>query len=414
MLAILAGTVGTANHALGQGVVPDDPAFVRQWGLGVTSADLAWNITTGSTEITVTVIDSGIDYTHPDLYLNVWVNQEEIPPEIYALLIDVDDDGLITFWDLNKPANQGPDKITDLNGNGYIDGGDLLRPMAEGGWADGLDNGDNGYVDDLIGWDFFDNDNDPADTHGHGTAVAGIIGAVGDNGVGVTGINWKCQMMPLRNQAVNGAAIFNTPGGLEKVLLATVEAFAYSLDNGTRVINISGSAPAALVPPDLIAATDAAIDAAAECDVLVVVAAGNEGLDTDLVPYLQSATPHDNVIVVAATFRQQDRLAFFGDFWASNYGAATVDLGSPGDYLWTTEPDNFPGEPYRPFGGTSGATPLVTGAAALILSVNPDLTYAEVKSLLLDSVDPTEELLGTTVSGGRLNIANSVLGAMLP
>jgi len=405
------GAGGAAGSALGQ-VVPNDPRFHQQWGLEVVEAPLAWEITTGSTEVVVAVIDSGIDYTHPDLYLNIWVNQEEIPPAISAQLTDVDGDGLITFWDLNDAANQGPGTITDLNGNGYIDGGDLLRPAVEGGWADGLDNGGNGFVDDLIGWDFLDNDNDPMDLDqiGHGTAVAGIIGAVGNNGEGVTGINWQVQMMPLGTRP--GVV---DPGGLDEVLGATVEAGSYALDNGARIVNISGAAPEALVPPDLIAAVNAWFEEAAAQGVLVVVAAGNNGRDTDLVRALQSATPHDNVVVVAATFRQQDRLAFFGEFWASNFGATTVDLGAPGDYLWSTSPLSAPGIPYAgTFGGTSGATPFVTGAAALILSVNPNLTYAEVNSLILDNVDPVDDLQGLMVTGGRLNIFNALNGTPAP
>jgi subtilisin family serine protease len=110
----------------------------------------------------------------------------------------VDGDRLITFWDLNDVSNQGPGKITDLNGTGYIDGGDVIRPVAAGGWADGQDDGRNGFTDDLIGWDFAENDNDPIDTHGHGTATFGIIGAVGNNGAGVAGVNWRIQIMPVR------------------------------------------------------------------------------------------------------------------------------------------------------------------------------------------------------------------------
>jgi subtilisin family serine protease len=134
-------------------------------------------------------------------------------------------------------------------------------------------------------------------------------------------------------------------------------------------------------------------------------------VDTDVVPHFPSSLPHENVISVAATFRQQDSLAFFGDYWASNYGVASVDLGAPGDYLWTTVPLDRPGEPYFVFGGTSGATPFVSGAAALILSVNPALTVDEVKALILDSVDPADDLEGITVTGGRLNIARAVMRA---
>src|SRR5262249_19223041 len=157
-----------------------------------------WELTTGSTQVVVGEMDTGVEYMHPDLYRNVWLNQAEIPRDVRKKLQDVDGDGLITFWDLNQPVNQGPGKITDLNGTGFIDGGDLLRPVAAGGWADGRDDGHNGFTDDLIGWDFVEDDNDLMDTFGHGTATFGIIGAVGNNGEGVAGVNWKAQIQAVR------------------------------------------------------------------------------------------------------------------------------------------------------------------------------------------------------------------------
>jgi subtilisin family serine protease len=411
VLTIAIGIV-PVHWASAQGVTPNDPGYVRQWGLHVTDADLAWNITTGSTQVSVGIIDTGVDYAHPDLFLNIWINQPEIPPQVAELLIDVDGDGLITFWDLNSPINQGAETITDLNGNGYIDGGDLLRPFADGGWANGLDDGGNGYIDDLMGWDFIDDDNDPMElTTGpesfHGTSVAGIIGAVGNNGLGMAGVNWRVQMMPLR---VNDGGE-PTPAVLVERMLASLEAAAYALDHGARVVNFSAGLPTEFVPQEIVDATSVLLAEAAANDVLLVASAGNEGVDTDVVPHFPSSLPHENVISVAATFRQQDSLAFFGDYWASNYGVASVDLGAPGDYLWTTVPLDRPGEPYFVFGGTSGATPFVSGAAALILSVNPALTVDEVKALILDGVDPAEDLEGITLTGGRLNIARAVMRA---
>src|SRR5262245_13654271 len=178
--------------------VPNDPIYPSQYSYGarITQADQAWDLTTGSTKVVVADIDTGLDYTHPDLYLNVWINQAEIPAAVRANLQDLDGDGLITFRDLNDPVNQGPGKVTDLNGTGYIDGGDLIRPVAAGGWADGEDGGHNHYTDDLIGWDFLHNDNDPFDDFGHGTYTAGLIGAVGNNGVGMAGLSWQVQIMP--------------------------------------------------------------------------------------------------------------------------------------------------------------------------------------------------------------------------
>ncbi len=158
-------------------VTPNDPLFSLQWFLQKVSAPQAWDITTGSSKVVVNVNDSGIDYVHPDLYLNIWLNQNEIPFAIgnsANTLRDTDADGLITFWDLNARHNNGrlvnENFVLDVNGTGYIDGGDLLDDPR---WENGTDSDHNGYMDDLVGWDFFANDNDPMDEHLHGTFSPG-------------------------------------------------------------------------------------------------------------------------------------------------------------------------------------------------------------------------------------------------
>src|SRR5262249_9285553 len=200
--------------------------------------------------------------------------------------------GQITFWDLNEPVNQGPGKITDLNGTGYIDGGDLLRPVAQGGWADGKDEGNNGFTDDLIGWDFFGNDNDPMDGLRHGTHVAGTIGAVGNNGIGVTGVAWQLQIMPVKYKS-DVADIWTVQNVFDSIY--------YAVNNGARISNNSYGAPATALTEDERAAGYAAIQYAATRDHLFVAAANNEGSNNDLVTMLPASYDLPNIISVAAT-----------------------------------------------------------------------------------------------------------------
>ncbi len=372
------------RRLLAAGLTPNDTRFHQQWGLESTEAPQAWELTTGSTKVTVAVNDSGVDYTHPDLYLNIWINQDEIPIAIGNQLQDVDADGLITFWDLNDPTgiNIGAGKITDVNGTGFIDGGDLIQPVSSGGWADGQDDGDNGFIDDLIGWDFVANDNNPMDEDGHGTAVAGIIGSVANNSIGVAGINWKTRIMPVRREGIQ----------------PSINAFYYAVDNGAQVSNHSYGAPPTFFTEAERAATEAAIGYAEQHDHLAVVSSGNQKQNADLFPHLPAAFDHPNIVSVAATTKN-DKLAEF-----SNFGIVTVDLGAPGKNTWST----WLSGTYSNFGGTSAAAPHVAGTAALILAQNQDLSFAEVKSLILDNVDPLPDLQGMTVTGGRLNVFKAV------
>jgi subtilisin family serine protease len=194
--------------------------FSEMWGLentgqedwygtpGYVDADInapeAWDVATGSLGVVVGVVDTGVDYTHPDLYLNIWLNEGEIPSDVLSGLADPDPDGdgRITFWDLNDPSNFDtgdpgtPLYGLDLNGNGYIDAGDLLDEAS--GWVNQTDNDGNGFADDLCGWDFCGGDNNPEAVNVHGTHVAGTIAAAGDNSEGVVGVAWRTSLMPLR------------------------------------------------------------------------------------------------------------------------------------------------------------------------------------------------------------------------
>jgi len=320
---------------------PNDPDYSQMWGLdntgqtgGTPDADIdapeAWDIQTGSSSVVVAVIDSGIDLTHEDLAANLWTNSGEIPDN------GIDDDG-------------------------------------------------NGYIDDVHGWDFRSNDNDPSDTSsacaGHGTHVAGIIGAVGDNGLGIVGVNWDVRIMPLRCSGTSWG-IFCAANDSD-----IIEAIEYYTDFGVQVSNNSyGGGPFSQAMEEVIRASHS----------VFVAAAGNDGTNNDTSPHYPSNCNLDNIIVVAA-IDHNDQMASF-----SNFGGKSVDLGAPGDGILST----LPGNNYDIYSGTSMAAPHVTGAAALLLAKDSTLTNMEVKWRLLKGTDPTGLLV---LTGGRLNVSNALL-----
>jgi len=318
--------------------VPDDPRYAELWAMhntaqtgGTPGADIraesAWGVTTGSRGVIVGVIDTGIDYTHPDLAANIYVNPGEIP------------------------------------GNGIDDDG-------------------NGFVDDIHGWDFRNDDNDPFDDDGHGTHVAGTIGALGNNGRGVAGVNWAVSLLPIKFLGSDGSG-------------STADAVAgidYATSIGAVITNNSwGGSSFSQTELDAILRANAAGS-------LLVAAAGNRAEDSDLSPLYPAAYDVPNIISVAAT-DNNDLLA-----WFSNYGTRTVDLGAPGASILSTRP----GSTYGFMSGTSMATPHVVGAAALLRALNPGMPVAALKQRLLDSVDPIPALAGRTVSGGRLNAFRAI------
>ena len=366
---------------------PNDPGFTNGslWGLDGTygaSAPPAWDISTNSTAVTIADIDTGIDYTHPDLYSNIWINQGEIPAPIRNVLIDTDADSRLTFWDLSDSRNQGTGKITDLNANGRIDGGDLLQPAANGGWSDGVSNNGDSFVDDLIGWDFFSNDNNPYDDHGHGTHTTGTIAGVGNNATGVVGLNWKAQVMALKFMGTSG----------EGSDLGAAQAVEYAARQGARVSNNSwGSSEFRAVLFD-------AIRFAQDQGQIFVAAAGNSGTDNDIYPHYPSNyhtynnVTLDNVVSVAAINSSGLKASF------SNFGATSVDLAAPGHNILSTVPGG-----YAYMNGTSMATPHVAGAVALVLAKNPTWTVTQVINQVLSTVSPLSSLAGKVVTGGTLN-----------
>jgi subtilisin family serine protease len=325
-------------------LMPNDPRVSELWGLhnigqagGTVDADIdapeAWDITTGSSTVVVGVIDSGVDYTHPDLAANMWVNPGEIPGN------SIDDEG-------------------------------------------------NGYVDDVYGIDTANGDSNPMDDAGHGTHVSGTIGAVGNNGVGVVGVNWNVRIMALKFLDENGGGW--TDDAIECLDYATMMKTTYGV-NLKLTSNSWGGGGFSQALEDAIAASGSA-------GMLFMAAAGNDGTNNDSIPHYPSNYDLDNILAVAATDRN-DNLASF-----SSYGVTSVDLGAPGVSILSTTPGNT----YSLYDGTSMATPHVAGAAALLWADDPTLTPQEVRQILFSNVDPVPSLTGRVMTGGRLNVYNAL------
>ena len=254
--------------------------------------------------------------------------------------------------------------------------------------GNGIDDDNNGYVDDVRGYDFFNNDNDPFDDHSHGTHVAGTIGAVGNNATGVAGVNWNVQIMPLKFLGSDGSGTTSD----------AIEAIRYAIDNGAQISNNSwGGDPFSQSLYN-------AIRDARDVGHIFVAAAGNGnfigfGVNNDVTPFYPAGYDLDNIVAVAATDHNDD-IAIF-----SNYGATTVDLVTLGVSILSTTPNNG----YALNSGTSMAAPHVAGALSLVRDHNPGLTYRQIIDRVLTSVDPVSSLGGKTVSGGRLNVAAALI-----
>ncbi len=360
---------------------------------GSQAGEALANGTQGSTEVIVGDIDTGIDYTHEDLYLNIWLNQGELSAAVLEMFdeVDIDGDGMVTFRDLNHADNVA--YATDLNGNGRIDAGDLLQDIR---WEDGADGDGNGFFDDLIGWDFVNGDNDPYDDNGHGTHTTGTIGGLA-NAVGVVGVSPNVQVMALK--FLSGSGSGSTGGAIQSVdyytkAAQTAAANAY----GGNFIGTSNSWGGGGYS-DLLYQS---IKLGAENDALFIAAAGNSSLNTD-----SSANYPSNystlsalgweAVISVASITSTGALSSF-----SNYGASTVDIGAPGSGIWST----VPGGGYASYSGTSMATPHVAGALALLASVYPELSGEQLAQLVLDSALATASLAGKTSTGGRLAVDN--------
>ena len=377
------------------GMYGDKTATANQYG---SQAGEAWAAGfVGSTKTVIGVIDTGIDYKHQDLYQNIWLNQKEIPTAIYASLIDTNNDRLITFSDLNATANQA--FVADKNANGYIDAADLL---SDSRWADGIDTGANGYVDDLVGWDFANNDNNPFDDNGHGTHVAGTIGAMGGNNVGVAGVSWNVELVGLKFLDASGSG--STANAVKAIDYFTeASKVAVNGENFVATNNSWGGGGASTALQD-------AITRSAKSDILFIAAAGNSASNNDVTAnypsnYNTTATAGYDAVIAVASLTSTGALSSF-----SSYGATQVDLAAPGSSIYST----LPGNAYGTFSGTSMATPHVAGAVALYASANPNATAAEIRTALLSSTEATASLAGKTVTGGRLDVADMLNSEVVP
>ena len=318
---------------------PTDPRFDEQWALansgqrgGKQGADIsamhAWLTTTGTDKVVVAVLDSGVDYTHEDLAPNMWKRPASIPAYHDAEL---------------------------------------------------------GTIEDEDGFNAIDNSSDPMDENGHGTHCAGIIGAEGGNNIGITGVNWKIRIMPLK---------FMNAGGYGTTKDA-IEAINYVIDRKKAGVNVR-IISASWGGTQRSRALEEVIRKAYENDILFVAAAGNSTVNNDRSPHYPSSYP--NVLSVAALDRN-DQLAKF-----SNWGVKSVAIAAPGVDILST----WLGNEYKEASGTSMATPVVSGVAALVVAENPKISVEQLKKRILAAADPIVALNGKVATGGRVNAATAV------
>lgn len=324
--------------------VPNDTNFGVQWGchntgqtiqgsVGVVDADIdapeAWDNFTGDPNFVVAVIDTGTLWTHPDLSANIWTNPGEIA-------------------------------------------------------GNGVDDDANGYVDDIRGWDFFSNDNNPDDSDGHGTHTAGTVGARGNNAAGVAGVCWNVKIMPLRFLGPTGGT---TSGA--------IAALNYAVGKGVKVSNNSWGGGG------FSSSLQTAINNSQSVGHVFVAAAGNNGTNNNTSPFYPASYTSANLIAVASTTNKDQKSSF------SNYGSTSVDIAGPGSSIASTYLSNG----YAYLSGTSMACPHVAGVVALVYGKNPSWTWSQVRTQVLNTARPVAALNGLCVTGGVVNAAAAVGGA---
>ena len=305
----------------------------QNWGLEDKASNIskAWSLTQGSSNIVVAVIDTGIDANHPDIRPNLW---------------------------------KAPGTL-DRPGSGSV-----------------------------YGWDFVNKTANPTDFHGHGTHIAGIIGAVANSRTGTSGVSPSVQIMPVRYYSETA------PGSVN--LANTIKALHYAIDNGARIINYSGGGP------EYSEEEYQAMKKAEEHGVLIVAAAGNDHRNTDLEEYRYYPAAYQlkglrNIITVASIDSDNRILS------SSNWGMRSVDVAAPGEGILST----IPGGRYGKMTGTSQATAFVSGIAALILSKAPNLLPHQVKELIIRNSTPVAGLRGKVASSGKVDAYRSLLALEL-
>ena len=346
------------NYLVRKSATPNDSMYPQQWNLPLIFAPAAWERFTGSDaagSVLVAVLDTGIAYTHPDLVQNLWTNPGEIP------------------------------------GNGIDDDGDGIVDDYYGANFGGLTPGDP--------WD-----DDTADSHG--SHVSGIIGAAGDNGPGIAGINWGVRIMAVK--------FLHGPEGYGE-LSDALSAMEYALARGAKIINCSFEVAEDPSLTDGIRSVEEAVAAADAAGALVVSAAGNGGLNLDRTRVYPASVRIPNNISVAAVTRN-DTLAGYSD-----YGRHVVDIAAPGgtgtgsaDAILSTVWLSNGSQLYRTTAGTSMAAPHVSGAAALIWNSNPALTGYQVKARILNGADAGGDYAQKVITGGRLNLERALTVGELP
>lgn len=358
------------NYTLCASAVPNDPYLRNQWSLqnngtyagGTPGADikapLAWDIATGSDSVVIAVLDTGVDYTHDDLARNIWRNFGE----------------------------------TDCSNN-YDDDG-------------------NGYRDDCYGWNFVDGNNDPMDYIGHGTHVAGIIGAVGNNLNGISGVMWNVKLMPLKILGSQDEGEDSCTSGYVSDEIAALQYIADAINRGINVKVINASYRQ-------YAFCNAELDAVYMVNglgVMFVAAAGNETMNNDVTPAYPASYPVSNIISVAVTDQDDKRVPF------SNYGVNTVHVAAPGVYTFSTVPYGLDQMGYgilEFMEGTSMAAPHVAGLAGLLFSYydgvqNTYFNYLQVRDTILRYVDRLPTLDGWIRTGGRINAYRALSSLLAP